>query len=327
MGGIYIRNWFRDEEGSFTIEASLVYPIVFLSTIALLFFSLWSFEKAYLQQVAALTADRTSYNWDNSNKDLITGAYDIHLNDGLYWRIANDNIGKSSFINLPVQSSSMVKSGPKHKLQNALTMLPKGISGMLTYSNQIIDRKVEVQLTRMITPLPFLKLWFGRSKSLIVESSAYVVDPVEFIRTTDLVLTYLPVLKESMTDKEAAQTIHDTIPNDAVTDLNIDSEAKASQYIQKLVHGHTVVMDTEHTGESRKIDALDPDGIAHEAKYTVNNKQAHQEILKDVELIQKGKIKGAVWHFFRNQKTGQVGLSSLLRADLENHGIIVVVHN
>jgi hypothetical protein len=258
---------------------------------------------------------------------LLTGAFDIHLNDGLYWRVANDNMGQSSSINLPVHSSSMVRSGPKHKLQNALSMLPKGISGMLTYSNHIIDRKVKVQLTRMITPLPFLKLWFGRSKSLIVESSAHVVDPVEFIRSTDLVLTYLPILKESMTDKEAAQTIHDTFPDPIETDLNIDSEAKASQYIQKLVHGHTVVMDTEDTGKSRKIDALDPDGIAHEAKYTVNNKQAHQEILKDVELIRKGKIKGAVWHFFRNKKTGQVGLSPSLRADLENHGIIVVVHN
>jgi hypothetical protein len=258
---------------------------------------------------------------------LITGAFDIHLIDGLYWRVANDNMGQSSSINLPGYSSSMVKSGPKHKLQNALSMLPKGISGMLTYSNLIIDRKVKVQLTRMITPLPFLKLWFGRSKSLFVESSAHVVDPVEFIRSTDLVITYLPILKESMTDKEAAQTIHDSFPDPIETDLNIDSEAKASQYIQKLVHGHTVVMDTEDTGKSRKIDALDPDGIAHEAKYTVNNKQAHQEILKDVELIRKGKIKGAVWHFFRNQKTGQVGLSPSLRADLENHGIIVVVHN
>jgi hypothetical protein len=93
------------------------------------------------------------------------------------------------------------------------------------------------------------------------------------------------------------------------------------------VHGHSVVFTTEDTGETRKIDALDPDGIAHEAKYTVNNKQAHQEILKEVELIRKGLIKGSVWHFFRVKKTGQVELSSSLRKDLEEHGIIIVIHN
>jgi hypothetical protein len=325
-GGIFIRKWLRNEEGSFTIEASLVYPIVFLCTAALLFFSLWSFEKAYLQQLAAITVDRIAYNWDNSNKDLVTGAYEIHQNDGLYYRVSNDGISQSSSISIPNIISPATLTGPKRKLQNAVTRFPKGINGILTFKNHLIERKVEAQLSRMITPLPLLKLWFGSSKTLSAKSSAIVNEPVEFIRNTDLMLTYLPLIKQSMTDKEAADTIRDKL-QEASLNIIITSEAEASSYIQKLVHGHSIVMATEGTGEARKIDALDPDGIAHEAKYTVNKKQAHQEILKDIELIQKGLIKGAVWHFFRIQKTGQLGLTPSLRKDLEDHGIIVVVHN
>jgi hypothetical protein len=325
-GGIFIRKWLRNEEGSFTIEASLVYPIVFLCTVALLFFSLWSFEKAYLQQMAAITADRIAYNWGNSNKDLETGAYDIHQNDGLYYRVSNDGLGQMSSISIPNTLSTATLTGPKRKLQNAAIQFPKGINGILTFSNRLIERRVEVQLSRMITPLPFLKLWFGNSKTLSAKSSAIVNEPVEFIRNTDLMATYLPLIKQSLTDKEAADTIRDALP-EASLNITISSEAEASNYIRNLVHGHSVVMATENTGEARKIDALDPDGIAHEAKYTVNKKQAHQEILKDVELIQKGLIKGAVWHFFRIQKTGQLGLTSSLRKELEDHGIIVVVHN
>jgi hypothetical protein len=190
----------------------------------------------------------------------------------------------------------------------------------------MIDRKVEVELSKMITPMPFLRHWFGNTKTLSVKSSSFVNEPVEFIRNTDIAQAYLPLIKQILSDKEDIPRIDDTNP-DVNLDEIITSEAAASTYIRKLVHGHSVVFTTEDTGESRKIDALDPDGIAHEAKYTVNNKQAHQEILKDVELIRKGLIKGSIWHFFRVKKTGQVELSSSLRKDLEDHGIIIVIHN
>ncbi|QGQ96672.1 hypothetical protein EHS13_18205 [Paenibacillus psychroresistens] len=276
--------------------------------------------------MAALAADRIAFNWGNSNKDLVTGAYDIHQNDGLYYRVNNDSLTQSSSVLIPNLISSTAMSGPSRKLQKAATHFPKGLTGILTYRNRLIERKVEVQLSRMITPLPFLVQWFGKSKALTVSSSSGVTEPVEFIRNTELMITYLPLIKQSMTDKAAADAIHDTLP-EVNLDLLISSEAEASSYIRELVHGHSVVIETDVTGESRKIDALDPDGIAHEAKYTVNNQQAHQEILKDVELIQKGLIKGAVWHFFKIQKTGQNGLTPALRKDLEDHGIIVVVHS
>jgi hypothetical protein len=302
---------------------------VFLCTVALLFFSLWSFERAYLQQMASVTADRAAYNWDHSDKDPLTGAFDIHQTAGLYWRMGGDTIGQSSSVQLPVRTTKGSLTGVKYKLHNSAALLPAGLNGKITYSNQFIGRRVDVQLSRMILPLPFLKLWFGDAQKLYVRSSASVVEPVEFIRNTNLVVNYLPLLKGAMSDKEANEAINET--NETNSDqselLLIRSEAEASHYIQKLVHGHTIVKSTKETGESRKIDALDPDGIAHEAKYTVNHKQAHQEILKDVELIRTGIIKGAVWHFFRIHKTGQIELTTALRKDLEEHGIIVVVHN
>ena len=85
-------------------------------------------------------------------------------------------------------------------------------------------------------------------------------------------------------------------------------------------------VDTETVGERRKIDVLDRDGIAHEAKYTLNAGDARQQLRKDAELMRRGEVKGVVWHFFRT-KNGSVSLSASLRKELERNGIVVIIHN
>lgn len=324
-----------NESGSFTIEATLVYPVVFLTTIALLFFSLWTYERVALQQMSALAADRAAYNWDNSYKDPITGAFNMNENDGLYWRVGNDRISDifGSLINdspitfhFPEVGHTALNSGPERKLQQVTASFPNGIAGRLTYRNHLADREVTVQLSSVKTPLNFLESMLGNNKNLAAESSAHVTEPVEFIRNVQLVIDYIPKLKGIISGKDAQQTLQENIPSPAKT-IVIQSEAEASRYIQQLVHGHTVNIATEDNGKSRKIDALDADGIAHEAKYTVNNTEARAEILKDVELIKKGKVKGVVWHFFRITKNGKLDLSPSLRQALEDNGIVIVIHN
>ena len=77
----------------------------------------------------------------------------------------------------------------------------------------------------------------------------------------------------------------------------------------------------------RYIDQL-ADGIAHESKvgYTTLNKRIKEQILKDAELIRKGKINGAHWHFFTSQVTGKGSASKPLLNSLHKNGIKYTIH-
>ncbi|MEY8744262.1 TadE family protein [Bacillales bacterium AN1005] len=46
------------EEGSFTIEASLVFPVVLFTLVILLFFSMYMYQKTFLNQHAYAASER-----------------------------------------------------------------------------------------------------------------------------------------------------------------------------------------------------------------------------------------------------------------------------
>jgi hypothetical protein len=61
-------------------------------------------------------------------------------------------------------------------------------------------------------------------------------------------------------------------------------------------------------------------GVAHEAKAGANVKltsSIRRQAAKDVELVRRGRIDGAIWHFYQ-------GVSPELSAFLKSHGIRVV---
>lgn len=51
-----------------------------------------------------------------------------------------------------------------------------------------------------------------------------------------------------------------------------------------------------------------------------------KQVLKDAELIAKGRIQGATWHFYRSATTGKAGPSAPLEKFLREHGINIVKH-
>ncbi len=86
----------KDERGSFTIEASLLLPIVMFITMLLLFFCLYSYQQSMLLQVASASTERAAYNWDNSHKE-VSGSFVTGEFDSLYWRIGEDALLSSLF--------------------------------------------------------------------------------------------------------------------------------------------------------------------------------------------------------------------------------------
>ncbi|QGS68926.1 hypothetical protein CV093_12355 [Oceanobacillus sp. 143] len=84
----------KDDDGAFTIEASLVFPILLMLTLSFILFAIVIYQQSVLHYSANTVAERVAFVWDNSDKDIDTGAFDKYTTfdggDGLYWRLTND---------------------------------------------------------------------------------------------------------------------------------------------------------------------------------------------------------------------------------------------
>lgn len=186
-------NKLKGDQGSFTIEASLLLPIVMFITMLLLFFCLYSYQKSMLLQVASGATERAAYNWDNSHKE-VSGSYMAGEYDSLYWRIGDDALLASLFggeagsagvtIELPGEVSDKGDL-PVLKLGHSSTMIPDNMPGTMRYAHSLTGRRVSAELNRLLS-LPVLDKVLSDEAKPTVEAQSIIVEPVEFIRTVDL---------------------------------------------------------------------------------------------------------------------------------------------
>lgn len=186
----------RDIRGSFTLEASLVFPVIIIAILLLLFFCLYLYQNAFLAHSAAIAADRVSYVWDNSARDPRTGALTSSANDSLYWRLTSDTMLQSIFrfenndvasvLQLPSIEAevSSIESLPIQKLKRVATQLPAGFRGEMSYHNKLLIRSIDISLQRLIRLAPLEKIIGDSSQS--GSAVSYIVEPVEFIRIVEL---------------------------------------------------------------------------------------------------------------------------------------------
>ncbi|WP_128104351.1 TadE family protein [Paenibacillus sp. DCT19] len=184
------------EEGSFTIEASLVFPVVLFTLVILLFFSMYMYQKTFLNQHAYAASERAAYSWDNSHKQAMTGEFATGEYDNLYWRLKDDQLLGALFgwAGADNQVTVSVPAGEgggltEQKLSQAVQGMPTAMTGTIEYQNTLIQRKVTTKLEQMIS-LPLPSFLFDSGNSVFTTASSAVVEPVEFIRTVDLIRYY-----------------------------------------------------------------------------------------------------------------------------------------
>ncbi|TDQ42198.1 TadE/TadG family type IV pilus assembly protein [Aureibacillus halotolerans] len=187
----------RNNEGSFTLEASLVFPIIFLSILCMLIMSLYIYERVVLYQRASVAAERVAYIWDNSNKDAKTGEFEIGEYDNLYWRLTSDQVLELLFDALGDGGNTEIAIGStgaegeliQTKLgKHATTVFPDGATGTISYSNHLYEKKVTVTLEKTLRMPEVMGDLLGGN--IQAEASASIADPVEFMRTADLMASY-----------------------------------------------------------------------------------------------------------------------------------------
>ena len=331
-----VRNLIADDQGRYTIEASLLFPIILMMTASLMLLSLFQYRNAIILIQAALVADRTAYVWGNSAKEITTGAFMINQYDSLYDESFINDIkymivpGNNDSFKLTMNNDTIPISNRELKLSKAIASLPQGMNGEVNYVKNYITSKINARIAQSV----LLYVPFNRTERNIHKfANSTIATPESVIRNVDLLVNYAGRIKTFLNERRNNVTIEDSIPTGINnidrkldSDISIKTESEAKAYIRKIVTGTGSNYNTI-IGQYRQIDAIDSDGIAHEAKVTVNNLEADQQILKDVELMKNGIIKGVVWHFFRYHKSGQIELSNTLRRKLEKNGIIIIVHN
>ncbi|GGD76693.1 TadE/TadG family type IV pilus assembly protein [Paenibacillus nasutitermitis] len=207
-----IRRWLRNEEGSFTLEASMVFPAIFFALLTLILLSMYMYQKVVLYDAASISAERAAFRWDNSYRDPLSGMGQTGNYDGLYWRISDNGALKSlfGFDGSPASGGYTVQIGdidesagetsggdriddspsslPALKLSRTAKRIPRPFEGEMSYSYGLLQKGIGVKLRQPLSIRP-LELMLGHSEPRAA-SSAEIVDPVELIRNVDLVRYY-----------------------------------------------------------------------------------------------------------------------------------------
>ncbi|AZK48315.1 TadE/TadG family type IV pilus assembly protein [Paenibacillus lentus] len=208
----------QNKDGNFTIEASLVFPVIFFAILLLLFFCMYLYQNAVLGHAAAVAAERSAYTWDNSFRNPQTGAYEEEQYDSLYWRLYDDGMLHVLFGSFEGDFSAVLELPhggeaegdlPLRKLKNTGREIPGEMNGQMKYDNRLLFRKISVSLNRYV-PLSPLEAVIG-DVTQSGHSDAYVVEPTEWIRTVELVRYYGARFqgtgKEHVSQREASQAL------------------------------------------------------------------------------------------------------------------------
>lgn len=203
-----MRGFYNNHRGSFTIEASLIFPVIFLITVAILFFSIFIYQKVTLHFLATETAEKIAFVWDNSYRDINTGEVETGQKDPLYWRTFNDNkvdlldmMMEKERASMEIDQNGNVVLSDNNKLNNlklekAAELIPRGISGKISYQNLLVERTIQVELETTFSN-PILSLFY-KNEIISAKATAKIAEPTQFIRNVDFILIYAQEIKHRL---------------------------------------------------------------------------------------------------------------------------------
>ena len=176
-----MKNFMKDERGSFTLEATLVFPSLLIFTLIGVFFCIIIFQIGTASYSANKAASNLAYIWNNSQKDIDTGAFPASAYprlgeaDGLYCRITDNNI-LNLFDLAGFEQTNLVRKKLKkiEAYNGSITLTPK-------YNNQfVIYSEVEVVAKSSLYIPEFISKVVG--SQIEVKASHAVTETTELIR-------------------------------------------------------------------------------------------------------------------------------------------------
>lgn len=162
-------------KGSFTVEASIVFSVVFLLVAALVYIFIIMYQYAFLQSIANQTANEGAYYYVNQYNFNDTSASDFNL----YWRIVDTSTEKEIKINSYISD----------KLEKSILKSNRSVDNDTSYKFLLKQLKINIE-EQYTLPIGNLFMMFGVSPTLKLKAEAVspLDDNAEFVRNLDLVI-------------------------------------------------------------------------------------------------------------------------------------------
>lgn len=178
----------RNRNGSFTVEAAILMPIVILTIVALIYMCLLLYQQVCIQTVAEKAVQRGAAVWSSNHKDMYISK--ISKNDmencDPYWRYLESGDQKQKKVD---------KIKDYIKLQiNRYNVLNSSTPSVITLEDDtdyLIYKKLKVTITQNYRlPIGRMLTSFGLKADfpVTVHTEAVVNEPTEFIRNTDFII-------------------------------------------------------------------------------------------------------------------------------------------
>lgn len=298
-----LRQLILEEKGSYTVETSLVFPVILILTLLLLCWPFAMYVQVDTQQWTQRAVNEAAGQWVHRAQALLDGETGWQRTEGLYWRITS--------------------SGSAERLASYTP--PQGFHGEMTYDRALVLSSIQGQYQ---APVHVPSFFDALPSHQIGKAQAWITDPVEWIRTIDMLRVYgAELMQRSMTSEKIDQALEKFLGWGGAGEFS--SHDPAAQYLRELVQGHVSERSTPYG--VRKMDAMTSSGTLHQAYLTfrINGKGGlRDQMQKDAYLLEQGEVEAVVWHFFRRTGTsGKVGPSDSFIQELEQHGITVVIHD
>jgi len=330
----------RSESGSFTLEAALLLPISLALLVILVFVLIAAAQSSLVYITAGESAERVAEHWNRSSKHPETGMYSPLERDPLYWRWLYDGAeqwfrpaggGESARVEYASGADgSGGESFVSRKLASGLFGWPTAYRGSAAYEKDGWLNSITIAAA---VPMSW-PAGLGLPDRASGGSTDSINDPAEYIRNIELALGYIPTLDRKVEVDTVQNTLAPWLHRRGIVpvkdrELTFGHHAQAATYLRSLVNGAERRISTQETGKWRKIDAMDKHGVAHQVYIGPKSttRDVTDQLMKDAELLRKGKVSGVAWHFFRRTGETNAGPSPALKQLLQSHGIIVVIHS
>lgn len=183
----------ESKKGSTTIEAALIFPIIFLSIIALIFVCIFLYEQAYMKSLADRAAERGAAIWKNPQSDMTISLVKLeHFKDNdPYWRIYDTNKSKKEekieqYLKKSLSQYSILQSRDKDAPMNTTDIeFSANLKNYIVYKKLVVTVKKKFKL-----PIGNILNVFGIDNTITIyaESETVINEPAEFIRNADFAI-------------------------------------------------------------------------------------------------------------------------------------------
>lgn len=330
---------FTQDDGYFTLEATLIFPLIMLATFFMMFILIWFYQTMSFQQQSALAVEQAAHHWANSHTDVSDGRLAPGHYDSLYWRTFDQLISLTFGLNDHpkdenhhwqvendvVEDDSLASLSAKKLARSEFSLGSIQGSGSLAFQHRILEKRIHAEADRrgLNLQLPY----FSLPREVRTMSTARVSEPVEFTRNLELLRFYVERLRKRFVSKEQQAEAFQRFTEIISQDVFFAHDHEADDYLRELVNGRQVIMSTSYG--NRTIDAWDQDQVAHQAFLTTNTTNLREvQIPKDEELLNTGQVRGVIWHFFKHANPNiRTGPPNSIRELLKERGIVVVIHD